>query len=208
MDFVPIGAAVPITDSPCFGAALFRDSRGLQFFTQSCTEGAGHDETNELKVNEFIHLESKISSSIVETRSNVSIRAGDTKLFALSLGKGEVVFGHREEIVSLFNEDFERFSESPYLFYQLATLSMNRKLIANSLLSPRIVSAIAKGQLNCKVPARYSQKEGTWNAGTEELLERLWNSGLSASRISKIIVGTTRNSIIGKVHRMGLGARS
>jgi GcrA cell cycle regulator len=42
-----------------------------------------------------------------------------------------------------------------------------------------------------------------WNAQKIEQLTKFWNAGLSASQVA-IEIGTTRNSIIGKVHRLGL----
>ena len=47
-----------------------------------------------------------------------------------------------------------------------------------------------------------------WDKSKEKLLRQLWSKGLSASKISEQIPGTTRNSIIGKSHRMGLEGRS
>ena len=47
-----------------------------------------------------------------------------------------------------------------------------------------------------------------WDKSKEKLLRELWTRGLSASKISEQIPGTTRNSIIGKSHRLGLEARS
>jgi len=47
-----------------------------------------------------------------------------------------------------------------------------------------------------------------WDKSKEKLLRQLWSKGLSASKISEQIPGTTRNSIIGKSHRLGLEARS
>ena len=47
-----------------------------------------------------------------------------------------------------------------------------------------------------------------WDKPKEKLLRQLWTRGLSASKISSLIPGTTRNSIIGKSYRLGLEARS
>lgn len=46
-----------------------------------------------------------------------------------------------------------------------------------------------------------------WSAKHEETLRFLWKEGHSASQIAKAIGGVTRNGVIGKVHRLGLGAR-
>jgi len=46
-----------------------------------------------------------------------------------------------------------------------------------------------------------------WNDERIELLKKLWATGASASVISKQMPGTTRNSIIGKVRRLGLPFR-
>ena len=45
-----------------------------------------------------------------------------------------------------------------------------------------------------------------WTAAATKRVERLWASGLSGSLIAEIM-GTTRNAVIGKAHRMGLPAR-
>jgi GcrA cell cycle regulator len=41
-----------------------------------------------------------------------------------------------------------------------------------------------------------------------ELLKKLWADGLSASQIAAEIGGISRNSVIGKVHRLGLAGRA
>src|SRR4051812_9659554 len=49
----------------------------------------------------------------------------------------------------------------------------------------------------------------TWTDERVELLIRLWDEGLSASRIAAELGGSiTRNAVIGKVHRLGLAGRA
>jgi len=48
----------------------------------------------------------------------------------------------------------------------------------------------------------------TWTDERVETLIRLWRDGLSASAIARRLGGVTRNAVIGKVHRLGLGGRS
>jgi GcrA cell cycle regulator len=49
----------------------------------------------------------------------------------------------------------------------------------------------------------------TWTEERVELLIRLWDEGLSASRIASELGGSiTRNAVIGKVHRLGLAGRA
>jgi GcrA cell cycle regulator len=47
----------------------------------------------------------------------------------------------------------------------------------------------------------------TWTPARIEQLKQLWTEGKSASQIASIMGGTTRNAVIGKVHRLGLGGR-
>ena len=47
-----------------------------------------------------------------------------------------------------------------------------------------------------------------WDQQKEQKLRELWTKGLSASKISEQIPGTTRNSIIGKSNRLGLESRA
>lgn len=47
-----------------------------------------------------------------------------------------------------------------------------------------------------------------WTEERTEQLKKLWAEGLSASQIASTIGNVTRNAVIGKVHRMGLSARS
>ncbi|KND49339.1 MAG: GcrA cell cycle regulator [Parcubacteria bacterium C7867-008] len=47
-----------------------------------------------------------------------------------------------------------------------------------------------------------------WTDERVELLKKLWQDGLSASQIAKQLGGVTRNSVIGKVHRLGLSGRA
>lgn len=46
-----------------------------------------------------------------------------------------------------------------------------------------------------------------WTADRVDLLKRLWVDGFSASQIAVELGGITRNAVIGKVHRLGLGNR-
>lgn len=46
-----------------------------------------------------------------------------------------------------------------------------------------------------------------WTDERVETLKKLWADGLSASAIANRLGGVTRNSVISKVHRLGLSAR-
>jgi GcrA cell cycle regulator len=47
-----------------------------------------------------------------------------------------------------------------------------------------------------------------WTDDRVELLKKLWSDGLSASQIAGELGGISRNSVIGKVHRLGLSGRA
>jgi len=47
-----------------------------------------------------------------------------------------------------------------------------------------------------------------WTDDRVDLLKRLWSDGLSASQIAAELGGISRNSVIGKVHRLGLSGRA
>jgi GcrA cell cycle regulator len=46
-----------------------------------------------------------------------------------------------------------------------------------------------------------------WTDERVELLKKLWIDGMSVSRIAVELDGISRNSVIGKVHRLGLSGR-
>ncbi|WP_135210388.1 GcrA family cell cycle regulator [Vitreimonas flagellata] len=46
-----------------------------------------------------------------------------------------------------------------------------------------------------------------WTAERIATLGKLWSEGLSSGEIARALGGVTRNAVIGKVHRLGLGAR-
>lgn len=48
----------------------------------------------------------------------------------------------------------------------------------------------------------------SWDDERVELLKKMWAEGKSASEIAKTLGGITRNAVIGKVHRLGLGSRA
>jgi GcrA cell cycle regulator len=48
----------------------------------------------------------------------------------------------------------------------------------------------------------------TWSDDRVESLKKLWEAGLSCSQIAAELGGVTRNAVIGKVHRLGLGGRA
>ena len=47
-----------------------------------------------------------------------------------------------------------------------------------------------------------------WSDDRVTTLSKLWSDGLSASQIARQLGGVTRNAVIGKVHRLGLGGRT
>jgi GcrA cell cycle regulator len=47
----------------------------------------------------------------------------------------------------------------------------------------------------------------TWTDERVRALTRLWRDGKSASEVARTLGGVTRNAVIGKVHRLGLGGR-
>lgn len=47
-----------------------------------------------------------------------------------------------------------------------------------------------------------------WTDDRVSTLRRLWAEGLSASQIARQLTQTTRNAVIGKVHRIGLAGRA
>lgn len=68
--------------------------------------------------------------------------------------------------------------------------------------------AVARIARDGGVPSqRAPQRISVWNPETVEMMISLWKSGTSAANIaSNIGHGTTRNAVIGKLHRMGLSA--
>lgn len=48
----------------------------------------------------------------------------------------------------------------------------------------------------------------SWTPERENKLKELWTKGYTASQIASLIEGTTRNSVIGKAHRLKLEARA
>ena len=48
----------------------------------------------------------------------------------------------------------------------------------------------------------------SWTDERVEILTKMWAEGNSASQIAKELGGVTRNSVIGKVHRLGLSNRT
>jgi len=48
----------------------------------------------------------------------------------------------------------------------------------------------------------------TWTPDRISLLKKLWSEGITAAQIALTICGTTRNSVLGKVHRLNLERRA
>ena len=48
----------------------------------------------------------------------------------------------------------------------------------------------------------------SWTPEREEKLKELWKKGYSGSQIASLLGNTTRNAVIGKVHRLDLEARA
>lgn len=59
----------------------------------------------------------------------------------------------------------------------------------------------------CGLPTyTYAQKQPVWDEGRSEALRTLWNDGLTASVIAARL-GVSRDSVIGRAHRMRLESR-
>ena len=73
----------------------------------------------------------------------------------------------------------------------------------------RRVSAMGATLVTRKLAERRNyEHEGGWTDERVELLKRLWSEGLSCSQIANVMGGgVTRNSVIGKVHRLKLPRR-
>lgn len=73
-----------------------------------------------------------------------------------------------------------------------------------------------RGKARALGDVSFNAKHGTsnlyggtgWTEEREERLKTLWVEGLSAAQIVKDLGGVTRNAVIGKVHRLGLGGRA
>jgi GcrA cell cycle regulator len=51
-------------------------------------------------------------------------------------------------------------------------------------------------------------QSSTWTDERVRALTRLWRDGKSATEVARTLGGVTRNAVIGKVHRLGLGRRA
>ena len=51
-------------------------------------------------------------------------------------------------------------------------------------------------------------KRTKWTDDRIAVLENLWEKGFTASQIAKTLGDVTRNSVIGKIHRLGLTSHS
>lgn len=68
---------------------------------------------------------------------------------------------------------------------------------------PEISPTLAEG-----APApRIIQDSVPWTEERVKLLKKLWSDGLSCRQIASELGGITRNAVIGKAHRLGLGGR-
>ena len=47
----------------------------------------------------------------------------------------------------------------------------------------------------------------SWTPEKEQKLRQLWKKGHSGSEIARMLGDTTRNAVIGKIHRLGLSNR-
>jgi len=70
---------------------------------------------------------------------------------------------------------------------------------------------LSGGRVGILPGGRSGAKDGkamNWTDDRVELLKKLWSDGLSASQIAAELGGISRNSVIGKVHRLGLSGRA
>jgi len=70
---------------------------------------------------------------------------------------------------------------------------------------------LSGGRVGILPGGRSGAKDGkamNWTDDRVELLKKLWSDGLSASQIAAEHGGISRNSVIGKVHRLGLSGRA
>lgn len=86
-------------------------------------------------------------------------------------------------------------------------LSNALPIISNDSLPPISPNALPPSLPNVAARAPAAVRGGIWTDERVETLKRLWTAGLSASQIAAEIGGMTRNAVIGKIHRLGLGQR-
>lgn len=70
------------------------------------------------------------------------------------------------------------------------------------------VPSVTSGRHSPQLPPAAAQGAEGWTERRVDLLKKLWADGLSASQIAKQLGGVSRNSVIGKVHRLGLSGRA
>ena len=105
-------------------------------------------------------------------------------------------------LLSLDNEGLsaasiaEKMEVSRYAVY--AGLKKYRGMEAFDIENEKTVSALE---------IEISDPISKWTHDRVELLTKLWDEGHSGNQIAKLLGGTTRNAVIGKIHRLGLSKR-
>lgn len=190
---------VPIAfDVPCFATPVFRDNEGQKHFVQNLR--------NRNKIVDFQHVGEIPAERIVRTSQNEPISIGDRMLVGFRHPDGTAFVDNKGAVLERLLREEKKFRQYPFFYFYLARHAEDGTLMREALRSPRLSDAISKGWIN--VPKQYRTLVTVWTPEETQTLREAWAQGFSASEIARRIGNKSRNSVVGKVHRLGLPVRS
>jgi GcrA cell cycle regulator len=194
-----VGLSLISIDTPSFGTPIFstEDSNFNYIqFSQS-----------QILIDGFISLPERTTSArqFKHARLNHPFQVRDPFMYGFSDINNFTAAYDRETLEAKLRSEFSEYKKYPFLLFAVAKFINDTQYLDQATCLPEVSQAIKNGELLDPRPNLEATQVLTGDDKTQ-LLKKMWQDGLSASEIGKAL-GLSRNSIIGKIHKLGLGSR-
>lgn len=208
-------------EGPSFGTPVFTNEDHDSYFIQSSSD--------ERYITDFVALSSRKNwkRSFAELRSNRSFVIGTPFLYGFRDIDQRLTVDEKFVLQLKLQDEFDHYIQLPFLSFAIAKFLESYELAMRVSNVKEVRAAIESGELvrplfleQPEVPLDQApsvvdvmdeveapRNRQPFSPERVERLKQLWEAGLSASQIAAELGGVTRNAIIGKIHRLGLGSR-
>lgn len=179
-------------DGPGFCTPLFRNDDNDQYFLQSLKRRK--------YIESFVFVGDMQGVDIFPHRSNGHFRVGDPPYVAFRMPNGAVIFDVRKRVHEHVIQEIEKFSEYPFLYFQIARLSRSTELLHRAVSNDAVAEAIDRKWLKL----RPSEPQFTWSKYRLRRLREMVQKQFSAALIAHEL-GISRNAVLSRMKRENIG---
>ncbi|QFP61869.1 GcrA family cell cycle regulator [Brucella anthropi] len=194
-EFFLVGVVHPISDGPCLCTPLFRSVTGKKYYIQDSIDG--------YTISGFSLIEYDFGDNFSYLQANKSFQSGGPIQYGLKWTDENPLVFDLEHLHSYFRNNYTRFAEYDYFFFQMAFLTNDayaiNKTINNKRIKHAIRTRILKLALNIRKSGRIENLP--WSDTEVNILRMLWSFRFSASEIG-LSLGRSRNAVISMATRL------